>query len=147
MKGFVFDLIDCDGSCYGSDIYVNFLVIRFLFAVGGHDEYELLDSVERYDPQLNTWSLVAPLPQKMRCMASVSFKGKLFLFGGEMSSEITNSAYWYLWPCGYFLLILLWWWWWWQWWWVLCPIKGPTDFYATWGWDEWGDFPLLYSDN
>lgn len=68
---------------------------RCLFAVGGRDEDELLDSVERYDPRLNVWSLVAPLPHKMRCMSSVSYKGKLFVFGGEMSTEITNTAHWY----------------------------------------------------
>ena len=27
------------------------------------------------------------------------------------------------------------------WWWVLCPKAGSMA-YATWGWDEWGGFPL-----
>lgn len=32
-----------------------------LYAVGGHDGWSYLSTVERWDPQARTWSFVAPM--------------------------------------------------------------------------------------
>ncbi|ESP03276.1 hypothetical protein LOTGIDRAFT_137657 [Lottia gigantea] len=69
------------------------VVDGYIFAVGGHDENDILNSVERYDPHTNTWCMVAPLPQPLRLMTSVSYRGKLYVFGGETNSDFSNNAY------------------------------------------------------
>ena len=68
-------------------------IFRYAYAIGGQDGTENLSTVERYDPHTNTWMLVAPLPQPLRFMTSVSYKGKLFVFGGEGATDVTRSAY------------------------------------------------------
>lgn len=45
-----------------------------ILAIGGQDETSILSGVEMYDPQLNAWIPMAPLPQPLRCMASVSYR-------------------------------------------------------------------------
>lgn len=43
-----------------------------IYAVGGRDYSNQLDSVERYDPQTNTWEFVAPLKNEVSlCIHSV----------------------------------------------------------------------------
>ena len=64
-----------------------------MYAIGGQDGAEVLSTVERYDQHTNTWTLVAPLPQPLRFMTSVSYKGKLFVFGGEGTTDVTRTAY------------------------------------------------------
>jgi N-acetylneuraminic acid mutarotase len=55
---------------------------------------EILSNVDRYDAQTNQWSSMAPLSVALRCMTAVSYKGKLYTFGGESSNgKIVNSVY------------------------------------------------------
>jgi len=68
-------------------------VYRSLYAVGGHNDVTYLDDVERYDLTLCTWLSVAPLPKPLRCTTAVSYRGKLYVFGGESATEIVNTAY------------------------------------------------------
>lgn len=42
-----------------------------LYAVGGHDGWSYLNTVERWDPAARSWSLVAPM-QNQRCSAGVA---------------------------------------------------------------------------
>lgn len=65
-----------------------------IYAVGGGSGGEMLSSVERYDPSSNQWSCVSPLPQPLRCAGSVSFKGRLYIFGGENAHhKIVSTVY------------------------------------------------------
>lgn len=41
------------------------VVGEHIYAVGGRDYSKELDSVERYDPQTNTWEFVAPLKNEV----------------------------------------------------------------------------------
>lgn len=63
-----------------------------MYAVGGQDGSEILMTVERYDPHTNTWTMVHSLPRSLRFMTSVSYKGKLYVFGGETKSDVSNGA-------------------------------------------------------
>ena len=54
---------------------------------------EVLASVEKYDLSGNSWECVACLPKTLRCHSAVSYKGKLFVFGGESEGVIVNTAY------------------------------------------------------
>ena len=64
-----------------------------MFAVGGHDGTEILTSVERYCPHTDSWMLVNPLPQPLRFMTTLSYCGKLYVFGGENVTQISRNAY------------------------------------------------------
>ena len=66
---------------------------RSIVAVGGQNESSIIDSVEVYDPCTNAWTVRTPLPQPVRCMTSVAYKGSLYVFGGETEKEITRAAY------------------------------------------------------
>ena len=49
-----------------------------VFAVGGWEGSSRLDSVERYDPETNTWSPVASLKMAVTSPAVVAHEGKVF---------------------------------------------------------------------
>lgn len=52
------------GDIRSSSFIINirlFCQFRLLYAVGGFDGVRRLSSVERYDPETDTWSEVAPL--------------------------------------------------------------------------------------
>ncbi|XP_064639633.1 kelch-like protein 40a [Lineus longissimus] len=69
-------------------------VDRFLYCIGGSGGMEILSNLDRYDGQTNQWCAMAPLPEALRCMTAVSYKGKLYSFGGEASNgKIVNSVY------------------------------------------------------
>jgi len=64
-----------------------------LYAVGGRNDTTYLSDVERYDLALCEWRPVASLPVALRCTTAVSYRGKLYVFGGESATEIVNTAY------------------------------------------------------
>ncbi|CAG5133354.1 unnamed protein product [Candidula unifasciata] len=71
------------------------IVDGYVYAVGGHDGADILASVERYDPHINTWTVVHALPKPLRFMTCVSYKGRLYVFGGETKTDISNQAWQY----------------------------------------------------
>jgi hypothetical protein len=67
-----------------------------LYAIGGLGAgSSVLSSVERYDPQTDSWSTVAPLPQPMyRAAATIDGAGHIFVFGGDNSAAApVNTVY------------------------------------------------------
>lgn len=69
------------------------MMCRAIYVVGGRNDTTYLDHVEKYDLKFCTWSTVAPLPKPLRCTTAVSYCGCLYVFGGETTSEIVNTAY------------------------------------------------------
>ena len=69
------------------------MLCRYAYAIGGQDGAEILSSMEKYDPHTNTWTLVAPLPRPLRFMAAVSYRGKLFVLGGEDVGIVCKNSY------------------------------------------------------
>ena len=53
----------------------------YIYAVGGWEGTGRLDSIERYDPQLNTWSCVAPMKMAVTSPAVVASDGHLYVTG------------------------------------------------------------------
>ena len=70
-----------------------FFIFSFIIALGDQDESHRLDSVEIYDIAHNMWTAKATMPQALRCFTAVSFRGSLYVFGGETQHEIVNLAY------------------------------------------------------
>lgn len=57
--------------------------ITFTSTGGRLDATESLSSVERYNPQSNTWHEVAPLSTPKRCVAVAVLNGRLYAVGGS----------------------------------------------------------------
>lgn len=71
----------------------SYVCCSLIYAVGGQGSNELLDVVECYNPAVNEWRVVSPLPRKLESLTAVSYRGKMYCFGGATGSEIMNSAY------------------------------------------------------
>lgn len=52
-----------------------------VFAIGGWDGSSRLDSVERYNPVLNTWEFIPPMKIALTSPAVVALRGLLFVTG------------------------------------------------------------------
>ena len=59
-----------------------------VFAVGGWEGSSRLDSVERYDPETNTWSPVASLKMAVTSPAVVAHEGKVMVFCYQNCSDL-----------------------------------------------------------
>ena len=58
---------------------------------GGHDGEGLLDTVERFNPEQDTWTIVTNLSSP-RCLgALVSIKGFLYAVGGYDGASVLQS--------------------------------------------------------
>jgi N-acetylneuraminic acid mutarotase len=63
-----------------------------IYAIGGVDESgDILDIVEVYNVNNNSWKSVIPLPQSLHHTAATSFDGKIYVVGGFISWERTPS--------------------------------------------------------
>lgn len=66
-------------------------VTYFSLYTGGHDGEGLLDTVERFNPQQDTWTVVTTLSSP-RCLgALVSIKGFLYAVGGYDGASVLQS--------------------------------------------------------
>ncbi len=53
----------------------------YIYAVGGWEGSARLDSIERYNPNTNLWSFVAPMKMEVTSPAVVAHDGMLFVTG------------------------------------------------------------------
>jgi hypothetical protein len=58
---------------------------------GGHDGEGLLDTVERYDPHRDTWTIVTTLGSPCCLGALVALKGCLYAIGGYDGASVLQS--------------------------------------------------------
>ncbi len=72
---------------------VDGLMFRSVLAIGGQNETNRLDTVELYDVQHNSWRKCTPMPQPLRCLTAIGYKGSLYVFGGETDTDIVKTAY------------------------------------------------------
>jgi len=54
----------------------------YLYAMGGWVGEDLGQSIEKYDPALNEWSLDSSLPEPLISMGVVSYEGLIYIVGG-----------------------------------------------------------------
>ena len=55
----------------------------WIYAVGGSDERDALDSVERYDPMRDVWSPVTSMRLPRSSFATVQLEGKIYAIGED----------------------------------------------------------------
>ncbi|XP_002740860.1 kelch-like protein 7 [Saccoglossus kowalevskii] len=54
-----------------------------IYAIGGYDEHGTHDSVECYDPKLNSWKMVAKLPWKLRNIKCAVINNDVFIIAAH----------------------------------------------------------------
>jgi len=59
----------------------------YIYALGGHNGHNYLNSVERYDRVSNTWQQVAPMSAKRYCMVAAVLGGYPYALGGYDGSH------------------------------------------------------------
>ncbi|XP_055329932.1 kelch-like protein 17 [Paramacrobiotus metropolitanus] len=69
-----------------------------VYAAGGFDPFayggvKALASVDAYDPRSDSWSAVAALPIGLMGLAMVACKGRLYVFGGEDTEDVSNAVF------------------------------------------------------
>ncbi|KAI3351704.1 hypothetical protein L3Q82_020534, partial [Scortum barcoo] len=62
-----------------------------MYAVGGHDGWSYLNTVERWDPQARQWNYVASMSTPRSTMGVTALNGKLFAVGGRDGSSCLRS--------------------------------------------------------
>ncbi|KAM4616600.1 kelch-like protein 22 [Polymixia lowei] len=64
-----------------------------IYAIGGRDYSNELDSVERYDPHTNTWEYVAALKRKVYAHAGAVLDGKIYITCGHRGMAYLRETY------------------------------------------------------
>ncbi|KAG8038857.1 hypothetical protein G9C98_003164 [Cotesia typhae] len=63
-----------------------------LYAVGGHDGWGFLQTAERWDPNTQEWSLIAPMPQARSTVGVAVLNDKLYAVGGRDTNSCLNTV-------------------------------------------------------
>ncbi|NXE93160.1 NS1BP protein, partial [Menura novaehollandiae] len=64
----------------------------YLYIIGGAESWNCLNSVERYNPENNTWTLLAPMNVARRGAGVAVRDGKLFVGGGFDGTHAVNCV-------------------------------------------------------
>ena len=63
-----------------------------VYAIGGLDPVNPVQTVFAYDAARETWSEVAPLPEAIHAMAATVFKGEIWVLGGRLAEPGDHLA-------------------------------------------------------
>ncbi|CAO2645340.1 Kelch-like protein 10 [Lemmus lemmus] len=64
--------------------YVSVTVLsNFIYAMGGFDGYVRLNTAERYEPETNQWTLIAPMHEQRSDASATTLYGKVKTQGGR----------------------------------------------------------------
>ncbi|XP_037656072.1 kelch-like protein 1 isoform X2 [Choloepus didactylus] len=66
-----------------------------IYAVGGHDGWSYLNTVERWDPQSQQWTFVASMSIARSTVGVAALNGKLYSVGGRDGSSCLSSMEYY----------------------------------------------------
>ena len=67
----------------------------FLYVCGGFDGISSLDTVERYDPDLDSWKNIARMNKNRSAAGVVHLDGKIYSLGGHNGLSIFESVEFY----------------------------------------------------
>lgn len=65
---------------------------KFVYAIGGCDAWNCLNSVEVYNPEENTWNYIKPIITARRGCGVAVFNGKLYVIGGSDGTHSLNTT-------------------------------------------------------
>jgi len=75
--------------CYVS---VALLEGKYIYAMGGYDGHHRQNTVEKYDSEINQWSMVAPMNAQRSDACATELNGKIYITGGFSGTECLLSA-------------------------------------------------------
>ncbi|XP_041643771.1 kelch-like protein 22 isoform X1 [Cheilinus undulatus] len=64
-----------------------------IYAIGGRDYSNELDTVERYDPHTNKWEFVSPLKREVYAHAGAVLDGKMYITCGRRGNAYLRETY------------------------------------------------------
>ena len=64
----------------------------FVYVVGGYDGIRQLNSIERYDPEKNSWKLVCPMMYRRSALGVAMMDGHLYAIGGYDGDGFLSSV-------------------------------------------------------
>ncbi|XP_037339242.2 kelch-like protein 22 isoform X1 [Pungitius pungitius] len=64
-----------------------------IYAIGGRDYSNELESVERYDPHTNMWEFVSPLKREVHAHAGAVLGGKMYITCGRRGTAYLKETY------------------------------------------------------
>ena len=64
----------------------------YLYAIGGSDGQSPLNSVERYDPQKNQWTAMAPMSTRRKHLGCAVYNNMIYAVGGRDDCTELSSA-------------------------------------------------------
>lgn len=66
----------------------------FRYALGGHDGYQMVPSIEIYDPRRGTWTIGEAMNYSRGYSAAAVLKESIYVIGGVKSdNEIIDTVY------------------------------------------------------
>lgn len=74
--------------CYVSVVELN----GYIYALGGHNGVERLNSVERYDPTTNQWTMMSSMLAVRSDASATTLNNKIIIMGGFNGQSCLNSA-------------------------------------------------------
>uniref|UniRef100_A0A803VJL4 Influenza virus NS1A binding protein n=1 Tax=Ficedula albicollis TaxID=59894 RepID=A0A803VJL4_FICAL len=83
---------DCAGFVAGRHQSAVCELGGYLYIIGGAESWNCLNSVERYNPENNTWTLMAPMNVARRGAGAAVRDGKLFVAGGFDGTHAVNCV-------------------------------------------------------
>lgn len=86
MENHVWESLACM-SCPRSGVGVC-MVGNYIYAIGGFNGMERVNSGEKYDPMTNTWSAIAPMPTQRSSLSLVYLDGYIYALGGRNTSHL-----------------------------------------------------------
>lgn len=69
--------------CYVSVAELNGLI----YAIGGYDGHNRLNTVERYNPKTNQWTVITPMNMQRSDASACVLKGKIYATGKPPKNE------------------------------------------------------------
>lgn len=73
----------------------HFCIINFqetIFALGGHNRFGTLNSVEYYDKENNLWEATTPMLNRRRNLSAAVYQNKIFAIGGKDENKIDLNS-------------------------------------------------------
>ena len=62
-----------------------------IYAVGGCNSDGNTTRCDKYREDADEWEAVAPMPKALRCCSATSYRGRLYVFGGECEKTTNNK--------------------------------------------------------
>ncbi|KAI6060846.1 kelch-like ECH-associated protein 1 [Aix galericulata] len=63
-----------------------------IYAMGGYDGTDQLNSTERYDVETDSWSFVAPMRHRRSALGVTVYQGKIYVLGGYDGHTFLDSV-------------------------------------------------------